>query len=58
LERSQRDGKDSVGAHADNEKNLCENSDIASLSLGTTRKFVLENNQDKKQKLMFDLKKW
>jgi alkylated DNA repair dioxygenase AlkB len=36
-----RDGKDSVGLHADDEKELGTNANIASVSLGTTRKFQL-----------------
>lgn len=36
-----RNGKDSVGLHADDEKELGTNANIASVSLGTTRKFQL-----------------
>lgn len=36
-----RDGNDSVGFHADNEKELGKNPNIASVSLGATRNFVL-----------------
>jgi alkylated DNA repair dioxygenase AlkB len=36
-----RDGKDSVGLHADNEKELGINPNIASISLGSTREFLL-----------------
>lgn len=36
-----RDGNDSVGFHADDEKELGENPVIASVSLGATRLFVL-----------------
>lgn len=36
-----RNGKDSVGAHADDERELGEKPVIASVSLGATRKFVL-----------------
>src|ERR1700722_4930851 len=37
-----RNGKDSVGMHADDEKELGNNATIASISLGDTRKFYLE----------------
>lgn len=37
-----RDGNDSVGLHADNEKELGKNPNIASVSLGSTREFILE----------------
>ncbi len=37
-----RNGNDSVGFHADDEKELGLNATIASLSLGDTRKFVLK----------------
>lgn len=36
-----RDGSDSVGRHADDEKELGTNANIASVSLGATRKFRL-----------------
>lgn len=36
-----RDGKDSVGMHADDEKELGVNATIASVSLGCARRFVL-----------------
>src|SRR5271166_653452 len=36
-----RDGTDSVGLHADNEKELGENPNIASISLGAVRTFQL-----------------
>jgi alkylated DNA repair dioxygenase AlkB len=39
-----RDGKDSNGWHADNEKELGTNPIIASLSLGTERVFQLKHN--------------
>ena len=38
-----RDGMDSNGWHADNEKELGENPVIASLSIGVTRRFDLKN---------------
>jgi alkylated DNA repair dioxygenase AlkB len=37
-----RDGNDSVGLHADNEKELGKNPNIASVSLGAARTFTLE----------------
>ena len=38
-----RDGNDSVGWHSDNEKELGKNPLIASVSLGSTREFVLKH---------------
>ncbi|WP_076589247.1 alpha-ketoglutarate-dependent dioxygenase AlkB family protein [Vibrio ostreicida] len=40
-----RDGQDSMGAHQDNEPELGPNPTIASLSLGSTRRFVLKHTQ-------------
>lgn len=40
-----RDGQDSMGWHADNEKELGLNPIIASVSLGASRKFCLKPNQ-------------
>ncbi|SHN02912.1 alpha-ketoglutarate-dependent dioxygenase AlkB family protein [Flavobacterium xinjiangense] len=45
-----RDGKDSNGWHADNEKELGTNPIIASLSFGAERTFQLKHNYDKDQK--------
>ena len=45
-----RDGKDSNGWHADNEKELGENPVIASLSFGQERFFHLKHRTDKTQK--------
>ena len=45
-----RDGKDSNGWHADNEKELGINPIIASISLGAERNFQLKHNTDKNQK--------
>lgn len=39
-----RDGKDSVGLHADDERELGRNPNIASVSLGATRDFILVRN--------------
>jgi len=46
-----RDGKDSNGWHADNEKELGINPTIASLSFGEERYFHLQHNTDKNLKL-------
>jgi alkylated DNA repair dioxygenase AlkB len=45
-----RDGKDSNGWHADNEKELGTNPVIASLSFGAERTFQLKHNTDKSLK--------
>lgn len=45
-----RDGRDSNGWHADNEKELGTNPIIASLSLGAERNFQLKHNTDNSQK--------
>ncbi|PZX92413.1 alpha-ketoglutarate-dependent dioxygenase AlkB [Flavobacterium aquariorum] len=45
-----RDGSDSNGWHADNEKELGTNPVIASLSLGAERNFQLKHNFDTTQK--------
>ena len=50
-----RDGKDSNGWHADNEKELGENPIIASLSFGTSRRFDLKHIS-KAEKLSVELK--
>lgn len=50
-----RDGNDSNGWHADNEKELGKNPTIASLSLGATRRFDLKHNASK-EKLSLELK--
>lgn len=42
-----RDGNDSMGFHADNEKQLRKNPSIASMSLGGKRRFVLKHKTDK-----------
>ncbi len=48
-----RDGKDSMGWHADDEPELGENPIIASLSLGSARDFVLKHNQRSDLKKVF-----
>ena len=44
-----RDGQDSNGWHADNEKTLGKNPSIASLSLGAERNFELRHLENKKK---------
>jgi alkylated DNA repair dioxygenase AlkB len=46
-----RDGKDSNGWHADNERELGRNPVIASVSFGAERSFHLQHNTIKEQKL-------
>ncbi|MFT3795465.1 alpha-ketoglutarate-dependent dioxygenase AlkB family protein [Flavobacterium sp.] len=46
-----RDGRDSNGWHADNEKELGRNPVIASVSLGAERFFHLQHNSIKEEKL-------
>ncbi len=43
-----RDGKDSMGFHRDNEKSLGDESLIASISLGESRKFQIKHKTDKR----------
>ncbi|WP_295334962.1 alpha-ketoglutarate-dependent dioxygenase AlkB [Flavobacterium sp.] len=50
-----RDGKDSNGWHADNEKELGRNPVIASVSFGAERAFHLQHNTIKEQKLKITL---
>jgi alkylated DNA repair dioxygenase AlkB len=50
-----RDGNDKVGWHSDNEKELGENPSIASVSLGTTRRFDLKH-KTKSDKLSIELR--
>lgn len=45
-----RDGKDSNGWHADNEKELGKNPLIASVSFGAARNFKLKHNSEKLKK--------
>lgn len=42
-----RNGKDSIGSHSDDEKELGENPIIASVSLGATRRFVMQHKKTK-----------
>ena len=50
-----RNGQDSNGWHADNEKELGLNPVIASLSLGAERVFHMKHRNDKKEKLKINL---
>ena len=50
-----RDGQDSNGWHADNEKELGENPIIASVSFGAERFFHMKHRYDKSQKLKIKL---
>ncbi|EDM28958.1 hypothetical protein LNTAR_14117 [Lentisphaera araneosa HTCC2155] len=50
-----RDGKDSNGWHADNEKELGRNPLIAMFSFGQIRRFSIRSNENHKNKLDFDL---
>lgn len=46
-----RDGRDSMGWHADDEPELGPEPVIASVSLGSARRFVLRNNDDHRRKM-------
>jgi alkylated DNA repair dioxygenase AlkB len=50
-----RDGHDSMGFHADKERELGDNPVIASLSLGATRRFQLRHRSDATARLDLDL---
>lgn len=50
-----RNGSDGMGWHSDDEPELGPTPTIASLSLGSPRKFNLRSKQDKKNKITFDL---
>lgn len=50
-----RNGMDKVGWHSDDEKELGEMPLIASVSLGTTRRFDLRNKNDKTKQLKINL---
>jgi len=50
-----RDGNDSMGWHADDEKELGENPVIASVSLGVARRFQLKHKHDSNLKYQLDL---
>lgn len=44
-----RDGKDSIGWHGDNEKELGENPMVPSISLGASRTFQIRHNETKEK---------
>lgn len=50
-----RDGNDSNGWHADNEKELGKNPTIASISFGAKRVFQMKHNTNKDQKFKIEL---
>lgn len=50
-----RDGRDSMGWHADNEPELGENPVIASVSLGAVRRFQLRHRKQQDQRVDLDL---
>ena len=50
-----RHGSDSMGMHADDERELGSNPVIASVSLGATRRFVLRHTKDARERLDLDL---
>ena len=50
-----RDGRDHMGWHADDERELGRNPVIAALSLGVRRKFVLHRKRNKRQKRHYEL---
>ncbi len=51
-----RDGKDHMGWHTDDEKELGINPIIGSVNFGASRRFVLRRMDDHKEKLEFELK--
>lgn len=51
-----RDGSDSMGWHSDDEKSLGECPQIASLSLGATRNFMLRNKKNNTTRHKLELK--
>lgn len=50
-----RDGRDSMGWHSDDERELGVEPVIASISLGAARRFVLRHRRDPDSKLALDL---
>ena len=50
-----RDGRDGMGWHSDDERELGAEPVIASVSLGATRRFVLKHRQDPARRLALDL---
>lgn len=55
LANRYRDGRDAMGWHGDDERELGPTPVIASLSLGATRRFVLKHRQHPERKLALDL---
>lgn len=55
LANRYRDGRDAMGWHSDDERELGPAPAIASLSLGATRRFVLKHRQDPERKLALEL---
>lgn len=51
-----RNGKDSMGWHRDNEKELGENPLIASVSFGATRRFVFRHHYEKNLRVSIPLR--
>ena len=49
-----RDGKDSIGFHADDEPELGDDPVVPSVSLGATRRFVLRHNRTR-ERVTYDL---
>jgi len=55
LANQYRDGRDAMGWHSDDERELGPSPVIASLSLGATRRFVLRHRRQPKGKLAVEL---
>lgn len=55
LANRYRDGRDAMGWHADDERELGPEPLIASLSLGATRRFLLRHRQDPGRRLALEL---
>jgi alkylated DNA repair dioxygenase AlkB len=55
LANRYRDGRDAMGWHSDDERELGSAPTIASLSLGATRRFVLKHRLHPERKLALDL---
>ena len=51
-----RDGRDGMGWHSDNEKSLGDKPQIASVSLGEQRRFLIREKADKSKKTELILK--
>ena len=55
LANRYRDGRDAMGWHSDNERELGAQAVIASLSLGATRRFLLKRRQPGAARVLLDL---